>query len=353
MQDIPLVSILIPTYNQPEFFRLTLESAINQTYSNIEIIVSDDSTDDRVKTVFDEYKNCGRNLKYLKHGGYTDESITERTLSNMEFLLEHANGEFVNILFHDDLIYPQKIATMMKYFLGESREQVAIVSSVRNWINRSGKICGESDTFDEMNLWQNGSDFFFTGEEVGRIIFCVYGNFVGELSTVLIRRKDFYRACVKKLSPGYFLGVKDRTMWDVSTYLEVCKDGRGLVFLREPLSAFRLSGGEQNTFNANIRLDLLLDWLAFLAGAYLNEIYLHTQNDFIHGLEHWAVMVGRTTRFLNRRKDDIPEWISNLILKAYEATAVGDYETALSVGIEWIQKYSSKTFEFDKARRLK
>ena len=40
----PLVSICIPTYNQPEFFRQALESALAQTYPNVEILVGDDST---------------------------------------------------------------------------------------------------------------------------------------------------------------------------------------------------------------------------------------------------------------------------------------------------------------------
>ncbi|MBR1420793.1 MAG: glycosyltransferase family 2 protein [Selenomonadaceae bacterium] len=347
MKNLPLVSILIPTYNQPDYFRLALESAIVQDYPNIEIIVSDDSTDDRVKTVFDEYKNCGRDLKYLKHGGYTDESIGERSLANMENLLEHANGEFVNILFHDDLIYPKKISTMMKFFTGKKRDQIAIVSSVRNWIDSNGKILGESDTFDEMNLWRNGSDFFFTGEEVGRIIFMICGNFIGELSTVLIRRKDFYRDCVKKFSPGYFLGVRDRTMWDVSTYLEICRDGRGLVFLREPLSAFRLAGGNQNTYNGEIRFTALMDWLSFIAAAYLKKSYILESRDLILTLKHWLLIATRTTKDIsqkNRKKPSLD--LIDRVLNATESIQNQNYERAVDIGIEWIRKYSSDTFKF-------
>ncbi|MEH7221468.1 glycosyltransferase family 2 protein, partial [Bacillus toyonensis] len=40
----PLVSILIPTYNRPHYFQLALDSALAQTYPNIEIIIGDDST---------------------------------------------------------------------------------------------------------------------------------------------------------------------------------------------------------------------------------------------------------------------------------------------------------------------
>ena len=45
----PLVSILIPTYNRPHYFQLALNSALAQTYPNIEIIIGDDSTDNKTQ----------------------------------------------------------------------------------------------------------------------------------------------------------------------------------------------------------------------------------------------------------------------------------------------------------------
>ena len=347
---LPLVSVLIPTYNQPKYFRLALESAIAQDYPNIEIIVSDDSTDDRVKNVFDEYRNCGRDIRYLKHGeSYKDEFIGERTVMNMENLLEQAQGEFVNILFHDDLIYPKKISTMIRFFWEDKKNKIAIVSSVRNWIDGDGKILGESDTFDDIGLWQNRKDFFFTGEEVGRMFFLLYGNFIGELSVVLMRREDFYRKCVNKLSPGYFVGVKDRTMWDVSTYLDVCKDGRGLVFIREPLSAFRLSGETQNTYSGNVRFNALMDWLAFIAAAYLKKLYIFTLEDLALSYCHWKLVATRTVNHIAKMEcDDIPPEIIDLILKSVESIQQKDYEMALHLGIEWINEKSSSTFDVKK-----
>ncbi len=48
---LPKVSILIPAYNRPHYLKLALKSALNQTYENIEIIISDDSTNDEVKAM--------------------------------------------------------------------------------------------------------------------------------------------------------------------------------------------------------------------------------------------------------------------------------------------------------------
>jgi glycosyltransferase involved in cell wall biosynthesis len=42
----PLVSILIPTHNRPEYFEIALKSALAQSYENFEVVVSDNSSDD-------------------------------------------------------------------------------------------------------------------------------------------------------------------------------------------------------------------------------------------------------------------------------------------------------------------
>ena len=347
----PLVSILIPTYNQPEYFRQALESALNQTYPNIEIIVSDDSTDDRVKNVFDEYKNCGRKIQYLKHGGYTNESTGERSLANMENLLRHARGEFVNILFHDDLIYPSKISKMMKFFTGKKRNKIAIVSSTRNVIDNNGKILKTEDFVEKFNLYDGKDSILLTSDEVGQMILLLCGNFIGELSTVLIRRKDFYRDCVKKLSPGYFLGVRDRAMWDISTYLEACKDGRGLIFIREPLSAFRMAGGNQNTYNGNLRIDLIVDWLAFITTAYVNDVYIHNFPEFSVACDYWHFIVAEMMQFFK----DFPNTTLNVdsdlldqVMQAVEAVEQKNFDEILKIGIDWIKRFSKYTFEMRK-----
>lgn len=45
----PLVTVIIPIFNRLEYFKLALESALNQTYKKIEVIVSDNSTNDETE----------------------------------------------------------------------------------------------------------------------------------------------------------------------------------------------------------------------------------------------------------------------------------------------------------------
>ena len=347
-KSFPLVSILIPTYNQPEFFRQALESAINQDYPNIEIIVSDDSTDDRVKNVFDSYKDCERSIKYIKHGGYTHESAGERALLNMENLLEHAQGEFINILYHDDLIYPDKISTMMDIFMSKIGDKIAIISSARNVIDGFGNTIQTSDIPAELNMYQRSDSILMTGEEAGRLILIVCGNFIGELSTVLVRRKDFYREYIKKFSTGYFLGVKDRSMWDVSTYLEIFKNGQGILFFKKPFSAFRISGGNQNTYNGNVRMDVIVDWLSFATAAYIHDCYIHDRKDFGLACEYWLYIAEGMISFFKQFPDanlNINLELLDQIMRAVESVEQKNFDVTFNIGVEWIKKYSSRTFD--------
>ena len=345
----PLVSILIPTYNQPNFFRQALESAINQDYPNIEIVVSDDSTDDRVKNVFDTYKDCGRLMRYLKHEKNPNDKLpSEKAISNFENLLDNAKGEFVQFLLHDDLLYPQKISRMMKFFMGKDADKIAMVSSARDIIDIHGNVVKTEDYIEQFKLYNGKDSILLTGEEVGRMILLLCGNFIGEFSTVLIRTDAFYKSKINKLSPKFFLGVRDRSLGDLSVWLEACKDGRGLIFMRDPLSAFRFSSGPQNTYNGNVRMSIVIDWLEFVVAAYLNDIYIHDEKDFGIACEYWLFIAQGMIRIFQQ----FPETSLNIeldlldqIMQAVESVEQKNFEMTFEIGKAWIREYSSETFD--------
>ena len=93
-----LVSILIPVYNRENLILETLESAINQTYKNIEIIVVDNcSTDDTLKVV-ENFAKKDKRVKVLKNKKNLGPVL------NWKRCLDEASGEIAKILFSDDLI---------------------------------------------------------------------------------------------------------------------------------------------------------------------------------------------------------------------------------------------------------
>ena len=58
-----LVSVIIPTYNRPEYLRKAIASAVRQTYRHIEIIVSDDCSPDNPQAIIDEFQDSRIRLR--------------------------------------------------------------------------------------------------------------------------------------------------------------------------------------------------------------------------------------------------------------------------------------------------
>jgi glycosyltransferase involved in cell wall biosynthesis len=92
----PLISICIPTFNRKEKLKRAIKSALNQDYSNFEVIVSDNSSTDGTEFyIRDEFKNEER-LKYFKN----DKNVG--MVSNWRLCIERAIGKYYIILDDDN-----------------------------------------------------------------------------------------------------------------------------------------------------------------------------------------------------------------------------------------------------------
>jgi len=270
----PLVSILIPAYNEPSFCREALESALQQEYGNIEILIGDDSTDMRVRKALQPLLDQKENIQYFYRGNLPGEGAS----ANMQFLLNECHGAFVNLLFHDDVIYPSKIAKMMAYFAEDIDEEIAFVTSKRDVIDTEGRVQGTMDSYG----WMENRTF--TGRHLCRNMLLHRNNIVGEQSTVLLR-KALLR-CGETYDVGIFYGYQDVSMGDISTWLELLRDGHVCVFLGETLSAFR-NHARQNTHRPKTRLLCYLDWMNLAVLAYLHGTYL-SEKDFLDFCHAWG-----------------------------------------------------------------
>jgi len=92
----PLVSILIPTYNSEKFVARAIESAIGQSYSNIEIVVVDNASFDETLSVVDSYVKKYPNISVYRNG------INIGPVNNWRRCVDKASGEYACLLFSDD-----------------------------------------------------------------------------------------------------------------------------------------------------------------------------------------------------------------------------------------------------------
>ncbi|SFX72679.1 Glycosyltransferase involved in cell wall bisynthesis [Thermoactinomyces sp. DSM 45891] len=224
--SLPKVSILIPTYNRPHYLKLALDSALAQTYPNIEIIIGDDSTNDETREMLQPYLKKYPFIKYLKR-------TASLPYDNMAECFQLASGEFINFLMDDDIFYPEKIAKMMDYFFEYSN--VSLVTSYRDLIDENGNII-HIPGFHKHVAAQNT---VFNGKELGTIFMRNGVNFIGEPTTPLFRKRD--------LPEGWanYQGIQYVALVDMASWLTLLTKG-DFVYIVEPLSCFRIHSGQGN-----------------------------------------------------------------------------------------------------------
>lgn len=91
-----MISVIIPTYNREKLISRALESVVNQTYKDIEIIVIDDNSNDNTEEVVREYIKRYNFIKYIKH------NINKGGSSARNTGIKAAKGDFIAFLDSDD-----------------------------------------------------------------------------------------------------------------------------------------------------------------------------------------------------------------------------------------------------------
>ncbi|MCR5559841.1 MAG: glycosyltransferase [Schwartzia sp.] len=331
----PLVSILIPTYNQPSFFEKALLSALQQEYKNLEIVVGDDSTnDDTEKLLKEKYLDKYPQIRYFHH----EKPLGGHGLKNIEFILDHAEGEYISFLFHDDIYYPAKISRMMTCYEEDLKEQLGIVTSARNVIDENDKILGR------FNPWQPVQDTVLSGEQLAEGIFSRMSNLVGELTTVLLRKKFLKQERGEhKYRVSVYCGILDTELADVSTFLEICRTGHSCMFLKDTLSAFRMHEG-QNSGKLGVVLGALMEWLDYLVLSWLNGAYIHSKETLEWYFSLWYPWAVREfNRAVKLHEGEVMPETYVWCCAVFEEMGKMDYEKVIDLSVAYMMKRAEDT----------
>jgi glycosyltransferase involved in cell wall biosynthesis len=103
MEVLHLVTVIIPTYNREKKLIDAIESALNQSYANIQIIVIDDGSTDQTAALVKNYPQV--EYYYKSNGG----QASARNLG-----LQHAKGTIISSLDSDDIWYPEFLTTCVR-----------------------------------------------------------------------------------------------------------------------------------------------------------------------------------------------------------------------------------------------
>lgn len=146
MNKNPLVSIIIPAYNASDYLAEAIDSALAQTYSNIEIIVVNDGSKDNGKTR-EVAKSYGEKIHYIEKENGGSSSALNVGIKNMK-------GEWFSWLSHDDLYAPNKVKDQIDYINSIKSKKIEnnILFSSAVFIDANGKILRSFDKKKEESI---------------------------------------------------------------------------------------------------------------------------------------------------------------------------------------------------------
>lgn len=131
----PKVSILVISYNQERFIREALESALEQDYENLEVVVADDASRDATQAIIRELaQRYPQRLKPV----FNPHNVGITANSNIG--LRQCSGEFVAFMGGDDVLLPGKIARQVAWFAQDGRR--VLCGHDVEWIDENGAQLG-------------------------------------------------------------------------------------------------------------------------------------------------------------------------------------------------------------------
>lgn len=146
--NYPLVSIALCTYNGEKYLSEQLDSIVNQTYENIEIIAVDDCSSDNTLAILQEYALKFPYIKVFRNSenkGYS---------KNFEYAISLCKGEYISISDQDDIWLPNKLELLLnKIRINDD----LLVQSISSKIDENGNSLNQT-SFDKRSRHYDKDD---------------------------------------------------------------------------------------------------------------------------------------------------------------------------------------------------
>lgn len=241
----PLVTVCIPTYNHAHFLPAALQSALDQTEADLEILVVDNCSDDDTETVVAAFCQADGRVRYVRN------EVNLGLVGNLNRCLELANGTYIKYLLADDLLEPECVRSMVA-LLAETPELV-LVACQRQLVDldlEPRRVAGFRQVRGMLDGWRM----------IGQTLF--NGNYIGEPTATLFRKRDAAR--------GFSHDFK--RLVDVEMWFHLLEQG-ALYYIDTPLVRVR-QHDSQETHGIIRSLDFI-DEEAELYRRYIDRPYIH------------------------------------------------------------------------------
>ena len=215
VERLPAISVCIPTYNGAKYIAQTIECILNQTFTDFEIIVSDDGSSDNTLEIVGSFNDprIVRIDRLLKVGAE----------ANWNNAVATASASLVKLVCQDDLLYPQCLEVEVQTMSKSENQDVSFCFHLRDFVTPNSRKL-RSHRVGYSNLQK------YPKTEILTKVVRSGGNPIGEPMAVTMRKLSLNSA-------GKFRGdyVIDLDMWSKLS------DQGSALFIEQHLSAFRIS----------------------------------------------------------------------------------------------------------------
>lgn len=135
LPEKPLISIVVPSYNQGRYIKETIDSIVNQDYQPLEIIIIDGGSTDETVEILSSY-NANENLIWISE---LDNGVVEAVNKGLRM----AKGNIIGIQSSDDIYMPRTLSLIVSHFKADNH--IGFVYGEAEYINAESKVIGRTN----------------------------------------------------------------------------------------------------------------------------------------------------------------------------------------------------------------
>ena len=200
----PLVSVIIPSYNHEKFLKERIDSVLNQTFQDFELIILDDLSPDNSQEIIESYRAHPKVSQII----YNEKNSGSTFFQWNKAVLSLAKGEFIWIAESDDVADPKFLEALVPMLQQHSEVVLAYSQSAK--MDSEGKITGSWSEWTQDLVEGNyfNDSFQMNGQEYIEK-FLIHKNTIPNASAVLFRRKTYAEI------GGAVVDMKTNGDWDL------------------------------------------------------------------------------------------------------------------------------------------
>lgn len=223
----PLVSVCVPTYNGARFLRQCLDSALGQSWRDLEVLVVDDGSTDESLTIAREYARRDGRVRVVANPANLG------LVENWNRCVALARGRWIKFLFQDDYLEPTCLSRMLEAAAGDT----ALVAVRRDIVYEPGVSAAVRQSYEPFTNHASLRGFFGAGPRIGAAAFAAHLvrrprlNCIGEPTAMMMHRSAFERF------GGFNRDFAVLADWEYAARVAI---HTGLAYVDDTLAAFRV-----------------------------------------------------------------------------------------------------------------